>query len=62
MRPFGHRTGRAFSTVACILLIVGSATYLGVCQRGELKLPASGGSASLQTCGGWRPLAHRNSL
>ena len=38
MRPSGQRTGAAFSTVACILLIVGSATYLGVCQRGELEL------------------------
>ena len=63
MRPFGQRTGVAFSTMACILLIVGSATYLGVCQRGELELQAGGGSANLQNwLRGWRLLANRNGL
>lgn len=36
--PLAARTAFPYTTLACVLLIVGAATYVGVCQRGKHHL------------------------
>lgn len=37
--PLAARAAFPYTTLACVLLIVGAATYVGVCQRGKPHLP-----------------------
>ncbi|KAI7842833.1 hypothetical protein COHA_003579 [Chlorella ohadii] len=47
LSPLAARAAFPYTTLACVLLIVGAATYVGVCQRGELAMcPAWTASAA----------------
>lgn len=43
-RPPAVATTLPFTTLACLLLIVGTATYVGVCQRGGSRAICHGGA------------------
>lgn len=38
LSPLAARAAFPYTTLACVLLIVGAATYVGVCQRGKQHL------------------------
>lgn len=58
--PLAARATFPYTTLACVLLIVGAATYVGVCQRGKHHLTHH--RAASRAAAGGSPRCHLSSV